>query len=217
MVIGCRDSKINLTNSNKILIKQLTYDINNIFKTLNNSTWNETAQCIRANDHLHNKKGKKNTTTYGIKSIVNIELGIKGNELSFRHPCLIMFDKGNRLFVVPCTSGQAPKNEKNEILWGHKEVNIEDGFAHLSTLLLNEACFVDKTRVISKLGKANDTCYKQIYEDLFELLFETKSYNTKRLEKIIKKLEEEKDTLQKQIKFDKQSSLEEVASATEKK
>lgn len=191
-VIQNPSSKSEPTNLNQSLIKQLAYAIGNVFHTLKGSSSNETAQWIRSSEHTLSTKGLSNFIAYKPKSIVNVELGVKGNELSFRHPCIVMFDKDNRLFVIPCTSGQPPQ-KNGKTIWGYKKGSPHDGFNNITTVILKESTFIDKTRVISVVGKVSDTFYSELYNEMFNLLFESKAYEIKKLENKVTNLQQELD------------------------
>lgn len=48
--------------------------------------------------------------------------------------------------------------------------------------MLYEAKYIDKNRVISKLGKTTNQFFDKIYNKLFEQIFEPISYKIKKLE-----------------------------------
>lgn len=59
---------------------------------------------------------------------------------------------------------------------------------------LNEARFIDKTRILGDLGTVTDDFYAIIYDRLFELLFESKAYS-------LDKLQSQKEQLTKEVQI----------------
>ena len=57
-----------------------------------------------------------------------------------------------------------------------------DGFQRNTVVMLYEAKYIDKNRVISKLGKTTNQFFDKIYNKLFEQIFEPISYKIKKLE-----------------------------------
>lgn len=55
--------------------------------------------------------------------------------------------------------------------------------------MLYDAKFVDKNRIINKIGHVNKTFFDKVYNKLFEELFESKHYEINILNKKIKNLE----------------------------
>lgn len=166
----------------------------------------ETAQWIQSQKNLLGNKGKQHTKSYTPKQIINVDLGNNafGKEFSYMHPCIVIHNEFRKVFVVPCTSRPARRDKKGnlypETLEGKGGVG-GDGFSTTTTVLLNEARFIDKTRITDELGVVSDTFYKKVYDGVFSLIFESKSYT-------ITKLQERKDELEKELELAKKEIVE---------
>lgn len=202
-------SKHLITNTNDSILKEILSSIYNSFDFIKNKcTIHESCLWIESKANLLSNKGQVNSTTYYKKDILLVDLGADtyGHEFSYEHPCVVLQNEYKRVFVVPCTSQPARKNIHGKIYPEYLEGHVSDGFAKTTTILLKEAKFIDKTRVKSFLGKVSDPLYNQIYTKVFEFLFESKSYQIKRLidinnknTKEIEKITAEKEQLQDQL------------------
>ena len=157
----------------------------------------EVAQIISAHDNYLKKKNKANNfTRYRKKQLLMVELGENYNNLSYKHPAIVIDSINDKVFVVPCTSGHAPKNKDGQIHKGYIEANELDGFSHLTTVILKEARCIDKMQVLYAIKE--DTKYKimnryknrpefelyDIKKDPFEMnnLADVKKYSKKKAE-----------------------------------
>lgn len=59
---------------------------------------------------------------------------------------------------------------------------INDGFQRNTVVMLYEAKYIDKNRVISILGKTSNQFFDKIYNKLFEQIFEPIHYKMQKLE-----------------------------------
>lgn len=184
------------------LMMQLVYSLSNFFDyTESNTTAYEVALWIKSKVNLMHNKGKLHTKLYHPKSIINVDLGNNafGSEFLYLHPCVVIYNEYKRLFVVPCTSQPARRDEKGNLFPDALEGTTRDGFAKTTTIKLNEARFIDKTRVIGEeLGKVEDNFYKIIYDRLFSILFGSKAYSLNKLQEEKNRLEVELETVQKE-------------------
>lgn len=184
------------------LMMQLVYSLSNFFNyTEKNTSAYEVALWIRSKINLMNNKGKQHTKFYPPKSIINVDLGNSafGSEFSYIHPCVVIYNEYKRLFIVPCTSQPAKRDKDKNLFPENLEGTPKDGFAKTTTIKLNEARFIDKTRVVSGvLGKVEDEFYKKIYDKLFTILFESKAYSLNKLQLEKNRLELELKKLQKE-------------------
>ena len=58
-----------------------------------------------------------------------------------------------KIFIVPCSSG-TPRKDKNGNIYLEFELGTpNDGFQRNTVVMLYEAKYIDKNRVISRLGK----------------------------------------------------------------
>lgn len=60
----------------------------------------------------------------------------------------------------------------------------KDGFAKNTVIMLEEARYVDKNRVISNLGKVTNEFFDELYNKVFGHIFESKKYQ---IDKLIEK------------------------------
>ena len=89
---------------------------------------------------------------YSKREIVFVELGANiGNELSYEHFCVVLESYKDKIFVVPCSSSKITKvydkqsNLLKEYIIGKKDM---DGFTKDTVLILNEAKWINKSRVL---------------------------------------------------------------------
>ncbi len=211
---GLPQCKSNLTNADDEVSKELLTSLHNRFNYFN-STCKTYESClwIESNENLLIQKGKQNITKYYPKQIVFADLGIDtfGHEFSYEHPCIVIYNLYDRVFVVPCTSQPARRDKNNNLYGDELEGLISDGFAKTTTILIKEAKFIDKTRIKSVLGNVGNVLYNNLFNELFNMLFESKKYqikkliekdrvNTEKLDIILK----EKETLEKELHIIKQ-------------
>ena len=108
-------------------------------------------------------------------------------EFAYIHPAVIVKNTFDRVFIVPCTSRNPRVDKDGKVFPEYMTAKIKDGFEKKSVLMLNEAKFVDKNRVVSKIGKVTKEFYDKLYNELFRQLFESKYYEIEKLNKMIKK------------------------------
>lgn len=177
---------------------------------LTNCSTYEVAQIITSQDNYLKKKNTfvKNGVNYNARQIVMVELGENYNNLSYKHPCIVIDSVGDKIFVVPCTSGDAPRNKMTkEIYKGYMEASVEEGFNHTTTIILKEARCIDKIQVTypikdhksKKFKRVDKEYFKKIREELFKLLFESQSYILESANKNVKQLEDKNIELQKEL------------------
>lgn len=210
-------SKANLTNADDELSKELLVSLHNRFNHFNSSCKvYESCLWIESNENLLIQKGKVNITKYYPKQIIFADLGIDtfGHEFSYEHPCIVIYNQYDRVFVVPCTSQPARRDKNGNLYNDQLEGLISDGFVKTTTILIKEAKFIDKTRVKNVLGNINNSLYDNLFNTLFNMLFESKQYqikkliekdrlNTEKLDNIFK----EKETLEDELHIVKQRYL----------
>lgn len=197
------DAKETMTNLDSYMSKELLASLNNSFESLNNnSSIYESSLWIESNQNLLANKNKVNNKKYPMKSIVLVDLGIDtfGYEFCYEHPCIVLYNDYSRAFVVPCTSQPARRDKQGKLYPGQLEGDISDGFAKKTTILLNEAKFIDKTRIKRSFGKVGNTLFNEVYDEVFELIFEPKSHKLKTIQRL--KDEAEKDLLELRQKYE---------------
>lgn len=190
---------------------------------LTNCSTYEVAQIITSQDNYLKKKNTfaKYGVNYNSRQIVMVELGENYNNLSYKHPCIVIDSVGDKIFVVPCTSGDAPRNkETKEIYKGYMEAGEKEGFKHTTTIILKEARCIDKIQVAypikehksKKFKKVDKEYFKKIYEELFKLLFENQSYILEMANKNVKQLEDKNIELEKEL----ENKIKEIEALKEK-
>lgn len=165
-------------NNNMLLEKEFYTSFKNYEKHLIKKTSYETALWIESNEKHLTSIGKSNSTKYKSGQIVLIDLGWNNydNEFAYIHPAVIVKNTYDRVFIVPCTSRKARKDKNGNVFPEYIIGTVNDGFEKESVLMLNEARFVDKNGIISKIGLVTNDFYDKIYNKLFNQLFESKYY-----------------------------------------
>ena len=193
--------KNELLNNNEKLEKEFFTSLKKYEKTLINNSSYETALWIESNEKNISSIGKNNNIKYKEGEIVLIDLGRNNydNEFSYTHPAIIMKNTFNKIFIVPCTS-QHPRKDSNGNIFPENMIGTEkDGFEKKSVLLLYDTKFVDKNRVISKIGKVTKDFYNRLNNQLFIELFKNKHNEIKKLENTIKQYENNKEKAKKTV------------------
>jgi len=202
-------SKNELCVKREPLLLQLYFIVMNFIKYFEtNISSYETALYIKSKKNLLHNKGKNHTKAYKIRQIIMVDLGTDtyGSEFSYWHPAIVVHNEFRRLFIVPCTSQPAKIDPKTgDCFPEYVQGETTHGFRKTTTILLNEAKYIDKTRVISELGFVDSRLFDVIYNKLFERLFESKQYAIRFLEKTVAIKEQElTDLFQENEKLRKQ-------------
>ncbi|RYD01513.1 hypothetical protein N752_29880 [Desulforamulus aquiferis] len=108
--------------------------------------------------------------------------------------------------MVPCTSQPARRDASGNLYPEYLEGTSTDGFAKTTTVMLNEARFIDKTRITGELGTVSTTFYNTIYNSIFNTLFESKAFSLDKLQgdfsnlkNDFEKVQKERDRLEKEL------------------
>lgn len=177
-----KDEKL---KENKILQKEFYTSFKNYEKNLEERTSYETALWIDSNEQHLKSLCKKNLTNYKLGTIVNVDLGWNNydGEFAYIHPAIVIDNKATKIFIVPCTSGEPRKDKKGQVYPEYCIGTIKDGFKKDSVVMLQDARYIDKNRVISILGETTPEFFDKIYNKVFEEIFEPKKYQ---LDKLLK-------------------------------
>jgi len=174
---------------------QYFYTIHNLFKFIKNTFKNfELALWIKSNEVFIKRKNTFHSNDYSIRDIVWVDFGSNvGGELSYEHPCIIVKNEFDKVFVIPCSSSKLSKaydrtgNLYPEFMIGKRT----DGFSKNTAIILNNAKWISKSRILKKHNqRVSKTLYNDIYNKLFAMIFEPKA----RLLDITKKSLKEKET-----------------------
>lgn len=193
-----------LCHTDPELLTQLSFSTNTLFTYFaTRCSKYEVAQIINFNaKYLKAKNSRFKFISYRKRQILEVELGARFNNLSYKHPCIVIEDLGDKLFVVPCTSGAAPRNKNNALHNGYLEGDVNDGFKHLTTIICKECTCIDKSQIVNvlkkdgKFKKISPEIFKKINEVLFENLFNGAYYKMSKMEENLKSLTLEKEQLE---------------------
>lgn len=213
-------------HENKDMLMQLSYNNNALFNyfAIHCSSY-EAALIIKANNkYIKSKTQSPNKIRYEKRQLIMVELGLNYNKLSYKHPCVVLEDLGDRVFVVPCTSGKAPtfKQKPNpetgvegeeEIRKGYLEGNESDGFHHLTTIIIKEATCIDKGQIVStikekgKSKKITSDMFKVIHANLHKMLFKWQDFNINKIETELHKTKSELEKAHNDFELIKEQNL----------
>lgn len=128
----------------------------------------EIALWIESNEKHLSVSNKINYTKYTPGEILLVDLGSNNyaGEFSYIHPAIVIKETSTKIFVVPCSSGEPRRNSYGIVYPEYEVGNINDGFQKNTVVMLYEARFIDKNRVISKLGKTTFSFFNKILKKL---------------------------------------------------
>ena len=105
-----KKDKVEKLINNHTLLGQFLLLQNNIFKFVKNFTIYEFCLWIKYMNFYILRKNEFYKNKYKKGEIVYIELGANvGNELSYIHPCVILEENRDNIFVIPCSSSKVSK------------------------------------------------------------------------------------------------------------
>lgn len=145
----------------------------------------EIALWIESNEKHLSSLHQNNFTKYNLGEILLVDLGWNNydREFAYIHPAIVIKETATRIFVVPCSSG-IPRKDKNGNIYPEFEIGTpNDGFQRDTIVMLYEAKYIDKNRIVSRLGKTSNEFFDKIYNKLFEQIFEPIHYKLQKLEK----------------------------------
>ena len=155
------------------------------FKLTERSAY-EIALWIESNEKHLSASRQNNFTKYNLGEILLVDLGWNNydREFAYIHPAIVIKETATKIFIVPCSS-RTPRKDKDGNIYPEFEVGtLMDGFKRKTVVMLYEAKYIDKNRVISRLGKTSNPFFDKIYNKLFEQLFEPIHYKMQKLEDI---------------------------------
>lgn len=144
----------------------------------------EIALWIESNEKHLSASQQNNFTKYNLGEILLVDLGWNNydREFAYIHPAIVIKETPTKIFIVPCSSG-APRKDWNGNIYPEFEVGTTaDGFQRNTVVMLYEAKYIDKNRVISILGKTSNQFFDKIYNKLFEQIFEPIHYKLRKFE-----------------------------------
>lgn len=192
------NAKTKLTREDDNLIRELLVVGSDEFNFVkDNVSMYEACLMLESKENSKGNKGKRHRAKFNEGSIVMVDLGINvyGHEFSYEHPCIVIINKLEKVFVVPCTSQPAKRNSVGKVYPEYVEGFISDGFKKDTTILIGEAKFIDKTRIKSQLGILGKDRFKEIQNKLFRILLPYKEYALTKVKKDLVTLETENNIL----------------------
>ena len=144
----------------------------------------EIALWIESNEKHLSASQQNNFTKYNLGEILLVDLGWNNydREFAYIHPAIVIKETPTKIFIVPRSSG-APRKDRNGNIYPEFEVGTTaDGFQRNTVVMLYEAKYIDKNRVISILGKTSNQFFDKIYNKLFEQIFEPIHYKLRKFE-----------------------------------
>ena len=97
---------------------------------------------------------------------------------------IALWIESNEKHLCASQQNNFTKYNLGEILLVDPEFEVgtpNDGFQRNTVVMLYEAKYIDKNRVISKLGKTSNQFFDKIYNKLFEQIFEPIHYKMEKL------------------------------------
>lgn len=171
-------------------------------KTFKNTIWNiidkvgefsiyEMSHWNNNIDRWLRNRSYENMKPYKRGSIVLVDLGASNfkYEPSFSHPCIVLDERQRSILVAPCSTKKFGKGYR-EIIDANAGI---DGFAQNTGVQVEELRWINKNRVISKLGKTSSRILNEID---FRILKSIPSYR-KELSKFNSESEQNKQLLDK--------------------
>lgn len=199
------DCKHSHSFDKSIISKSLFALFNKVINKFSNMTEYETGLFIQSCDKWLDRKDIVNTAENNLNVSVGDICMIDWNinykpELSYVHPCLIVEDVNNMIFVIPVSASQDKlenayhKVENPDGDQNYWKVNIEDGFLKECVLFVSEAKVVSKSRIINKIGSINcdmldeDSLFRNIRKYMIKTYF---PYEVQKYQNTIERLNEE--------------------------
>ena len=166
------------------LKKEFFTSLKNYEFKLTEKTAYDIALWIDSNEKHLSASNQNNSIKYKLGEILLVDLGWNtyNREFAYIHPAIVIKETATKIFIVPCSSS-SPRKDKNGNIYPEFEVGTtNDGFQKNTVVMLYEAKYIDKNRVISRLGKTSPQFFDKIYNKLFEQIFEPIHYKIKKLE-----------------------------------
>lgn len=168
-------------NQNEILKKEFYTSLKKYEFALTKKSAYEIALWIESNEKHLSISQRINYIKYYAGEILLVDLGSNNydGEFSYIHPVIVINETPTKIFIVPCSSGNPRKNSHGIVYPEYAIGGIKDGFNKNTVVMLYEARFIDKNRVISKLGKTTQSFFDQICYKLFYQLSESLNFKIK--------------------------------------
>lgn len=165
------------------LKKEFFTSLKNYEVKLTEQTAYEIALWVESNEKHLASALQNNLTKYSLGEILLTDLGCNNydREFAYIHPVIVIKETPTKIFIVPCSSG-TPRKDKSGNIYPEFEVGtVKDGFQRNTVVMLYEAKYIDKNRIISRLGKISNDFFNKIYNKLFMQIFEPIYYKMEKL------------------------------------
>lgn len=119
-------------------------------------------------DRWINNRTVSNEATYKRGEILLVDLGADNFrfEPSFTHPCVVIKNRRNTLYIAPCSSKKFGKGFFDIIdAYGKR-----DGFSEKTGIQIEAVRWINKNRVISSVGQASPRVLDKINEHMLTLI-----------------------------------------------
>lgn len=140
---------------------------------------------------LHNRTCQENLKSYKRGSILLVDLGANNFrfEPSFTHPCIVLQNRRNTMYIVPCSTKKYGLGYPEII-----DATPADGFQSNTGIQIESARWIHKNRIVSAHGKISSRVLNEIDQYLLNNIPTYKKEKIKFL-----KSEEENILLKKRI------------------
>jgi len=166
---------------NDRLQKEFFTSLKNYEFQLTNLSSYEIALWIESNEKHLSALQLNSNARYKMGEILFVDLGWNtyNREFSYVHPAIVISETPSKIFIVPCSSSDARKDKFGNLYPEYEIGTIQDGFAKPTIIMLHDARYIDKNRVISRLGYVSSHFFNKIYNKLFSQIFEPIYYQMK--------------------------------------
>lgn len=165
----------------------------------------QLALWVKSNELYLEKRIKQISTRYDPRDIILVDLGYNVNgELSYEHPCVIIKSNYDKVFVVPCSSSKLKRiyNKSDGKMYPEylKGTSV-DGFTYSTALLIDNAKWISKSRIIKKYQRRiTPDFFNILYNKVFGYVFEPKQYQMTKQQVIINELQDKIKKLEIEVK-----------------
>lgn len=167
------------------LIKQYQGSNSNLSNFIINSlSQYELAKYIKSNENYIKIKDKRVSFHYKPKDMVYADLGSNvTGEYSYERLCVVIKSGNEKIFIVPCSTSKNAHDKQGNLYPDYLIGKTADGFPQDSVILLKDARWISKARVLKKSpNKIAPEVFSDIYNKLFAGIF-TNKYDELELKK----------------------------------
>lgn len=199
-------AKTNSCKTNEGLMKYFKNNIWNVIDKVGEFSIYEMAHWNSNIDRWLGNRNYLNTKSYKRGQIVLVDLGATNfrYEPSFTHPCIILEARQRSILVVPCSTKKFGKGYR-EIIDAYAAT---DGFSMDTGIQVEEYRWINKNRIISKLGKTGSRVLNEIDKHLLNSIptyrmqlakFDAETQENNRLKEDNEALKEDNEALNDKI------------------